>query len=180
VFLFFTGSDWCGWCKRLEEEILTTSEFKNYAKEKLILVKLDFSSQIEQSEALQNQNRTLGRPVWNQGVSDGNRPGPSGQGREAARGTRRVGPGRFVQRPQRAVGNPGGSRRGRDSNGAAGSPSGLAHRRLSQAPRAVSSLRNSTGLCSHSPSATATGPEGWIGYRARTQGARLHRGATAV
>jgi len=59
VFLFFTGSDWCGWCKRLEEEILTTSEFKNYAKEKLILVKLDFPRQIEQSEALQNQNRTL-------------------------------------------------------------------------------------------------------------------------
>jgi thioredoxin-related protein len=59
VFLFFTGSDWCGWCKRLEEEILTKSEFKNYAKEKLILVKLDFPRQIEQSEALQNQNRTL-------------------------------------------------------------------------------------------------------------------------
>ena len=52
-------TDWCGWCKRLEEEILTKSEFKNYAKEKLILVKLDFPRQIEQSEALQNQNRTL-------------------------------------------------------------------------------------------------------------------------
>ncbi len=61
VFLFFTGSDWCGWCQRLEEEILTKEEFKNYAKEKLILVTLDFPKQTPQSEALQNQNRVLAR-----------------------------------------------------------------------------------------------------------------------
>ena len=38
VFLFFTGSDWCGWCKRLNREILSTSEFNKFADDKLVLV----------------------------------------------------------------------------------------------------------------------------------------------
>jgi thiol-disulfide isomerase/thioredoxin len=42
VFLFFTGSDWCIWCKRLDKEILSTTDFCRYAGENLILVKLDF------------------------------------------------------------------------------------------------------------------------------------------
>ena len=59
VFLFFTGSDWCGWCKRLDGEILSTAEFKDYAKAKLILVKLDYPRQLEQPDALKHQNKAL-------------------------------------------------------------------------------------------------------------------------
>lgn len=59
VFLFFTGSDWCGWCKRLEGEILTTPQFKNYATEKLVLVKLDFPHNLPQSDRVKAQNRAL-------------------------------------------------------------------------------------------------------------------------
>ncbi len=59
VFLFFTGSDWCGWCKRLDAEILTTPKFKEYASENLILVKLDFPRGITQPAALKLQNRKL-------------------------------------------------------------------------------------------------------------------------
>ncbi|HEY0944601.1 MAG TPA: thioredoxin family protein [Opitutaceae bacterium] len=59
VFLFFTGSDWCGWCKKLDGEVLTKPEFKAYAGEKLILVKLDFPRQIPQSAQLKAQNRGL-------------------------------------------------------------------------------------------------------------------------
>jgi thioredoxin-related protein len=59
VFLFFTGSDWCEWCHRLEKEILTTAEFRDYAKEKLLLVTLDFPKQTPQSEAQRNQNLAL-------------------------------------------------------------------------------------------------------------------------
>ena len=29
IFLFFTGSDWCGWCKKFDTEILSTKEFVN-------------------------------------------------------------------------------------------------------------------------------------------------------
>ena len=59
VFLLFTGSDWCVWCKRLDQEILATSEFKDYAAGKLILVKLDFPKSTPQSDELKAQNKQL-------------------------------------------------------------------------------------------------------------------------
>ncbi len=59
VFLFFTCSDWCGWCKRLDAEILATAKFKNYAAEKLILVKLDFPRGVPQTDAVKAQNAAL-------------------------------------------------------------------------------------------------------------------------
>jgi protein disulfide-isomerase len=59
VLLFFTGSDWCGWCKRLEAEVLDTEEFKTYASGNLVLVKLDFPRRIAQSEFTKRRNREL-------------------------------------------------------------------------------------------------------------------------
>lgn len=59
VFLFFTGSDWCGWCKRLDAEILSTEKFKTYAGKNLILVKLDFPHSIPQTDAVKAQNEAL-------------------------------------------------------------------------------------------------------------------------
>lgn len=59
ILLFFTGSDWCGWCKRLDAEVLTTSKFKSYAGKNLILVKLDFPQGIPQSTSLKAQNQSL-------------------------------------------------------------------------------------------------------------------------
>jgi thioredoxin-related protein len=59
VFLFFTGSDWCGWCQRLNQEILSTPEFAQYAGEHLILVELDFPRGKPQSQALVAQNARL-------------------------------------------------------------------------------------------------------------------------
>jgi protein disulfide-isomerase len=59
VFLLFTGSDWCSWCKRLDREVLSTREFIDYAKEKLVLVKLDFPRGFSLSAELQAQNEQL-------------------------------------------------------------------------------------------------------------------------
>jgi len=59
VFLFFTGSDWCGWCMRLDQEILSTAEFKSYASEKLVLVKLDFPRKTALPDELRTQNQSL-------------------------------------------------------------------------------------------------------------------------
>ena len=59
VVLFFTGSDWCGWCKKLDQEILSTQEFKTFAVENLILVKLDFPRHTPQSAPLKAQNQKL-------------------------------------------------------------------------------------------------------------------------
>ncbi|MBM3873264.1 MAG: DUF255 domain-containing protein [Verrucomicrobia bacterium] len=61
VFLFFTGSNWCTWCKKLEAEILETTLFRNYAAQKLVLVKLDFPRGIPQPEWMISQNQALSK-----------------------------------------------------------------------------------------------------------------------
>jgi|GEM_PF-353737 Thioredoxin-related protein len=57
VFLFFTGSDWCGWCMRLDREVLRMPEFTDFAAENLVLVKVDFprKTRLPAAEAAQNQ-----------------------------------------------------------------------------------------------------------------------------
>ena len=32
LFFFFTGSDWCGWCKRLQKEVFFKPEFADMGK----------------------------------------------------------------------------------------------------------------------------------------------------
>jgi protein disulfide-isomerase len=59
VFLFFTGSDWCGWCKRLDREVLSMTDFRAYARANLILVKLDFPRSIPQSAQVKARNQKL-------------------------------------------------------------------------------------------------------------------------
>ncbi|MCB5261741.1 MAG: thioredoxin family protein [Candidatus Cloacimonetes bacterium] len=59
VLVNFTGSDWCMWCIRLVNEVFSKDEFHEYAKENLILLKLDFPSKITQSAELKKQNETL-------------------------------------------------------------------------------------------------------------------------
>jgi len=59
VLLDFTGSDWCPWCIRLDKEIFSTSEFKDYAKENLVLVELDFPQGKTLPRAVQKQNAEL-------------------------------------------------------------------------------------------------------------------------
>lgn len=59
VFLFFTGSDWCGWCKRLNSEILSTPEFLAFAEDNLVLLELDFPRRTTQPDELKVQNAKL-------------------------------------------------------------------------------------------------------------------------
>lgn len=56
LMLFFTGSDWCGWCIRLQKEVFYKPEFVKWAKKNVILVELDFprSKQLEQAVRQQN------------------------------------------------------------------------------------------------------------------------------
>ncbi|MEG1480212.1 MAG: thioredoxin family protein [Kiritimatiellia bacterium] len=42
VFLCFTGSDWCGWCKLMEKNVFSTDQWKAYVKDRVILVWIDF------------------------------------------------------------------------------------------------------------------------------------------
>jgi len=59
LFFFFTGSDWCGWCKRLVAEVFEKEEFKNWARKNIILVELDFPKKIAISEKVRKQNDEL-------------------------------------------------------------------------------------------------------------------------
>ena len=42
ILLNFSGSDWCGPCIRMKDEIFETTEFKNYADSNLVLINADF------------------------------------------------------------------------------------------------------------------------------------------
>jgi thioredoxin-related protein len=59
LFLFFTGSDWCGWCIRLQNEVFKTPEFITWAKKNVVLVELDFPKRKEQADAIKMQNAQL-------------------------------------------------------------------------------------------------------------------------
>lgn len=59
VMLFFTGSDWCGWCIRLQNEVFKTPEFTAWAKQNVVLVDLDFPNRTPQAENLKAQNNSL-------------------------------------------------------------------------------------------------------------------------
>lgn len=59
LFLFFTGSDWCGWCIRLQKEVFKTPEFIKWAKDNVVLVELDFPRKNEQTDAVKMQNAQL-------------------------------------------------------------------------------------------------------------------------
>ena len=59
VLLDFTGSDWCGWCIKLDKEVFSKTEFKTYAKDNLVLVELDFPRGKQQSKKLKEQNEKL-------------------------------------------------------------------------------------------------------------------------
>jgi len=59
IMLFFTGSDWCGWCKKLVKEVYKTSEFNTWAKKNVILVEVDFPRRSKLSSELTAQNNSL-------------------------------------------------------------------------------------------------------------------------
>jgi len=42
ILVNFSGSDWCGYCKRLQRDVFSKSEFRDYSDENLVLLKLDF------------------------------------------------------------------------------------------------------------------------------------------
>ena len=55
----FTGSDWCGWCIRLNREVFVTPEFKDWASENVILLELDYPRRQQQTDEIKKQNREL-------------------------------------------------------------------------------------------------------------------------
>jgi len=59
VMMDFTGSDWCGWCIKLNKEVFSKPEFSEYAKKNLVLVEVDFPRKKELSQDQKKANQAL-------------------------------------------------------------------------------------------------------------------------
>lgn len=61
LLIDFTGSDWCGWCIKLNDEVFKHEPFKAGVKDSFVLVELDYPrDKSKLSEATQKQNAELG------------------------------------------------------------------------------------------------------------------------
>lgn len=61
VLINFTGSDWCGWCRRLDSEVFRQQAFKKYADENLVLLKLDYPRRTPQPKEVKIRNQQIAR-----------------------------------------------------------------------------------------------------------------------
>jgi thioredoxin-related protein len=60
LLIDFTGSDWCGWCIKLNEEVFQHDAFKSGVKDKFVLVELDYPKDPSKlSDATRAQNEKL-------------------------------------------------------------------------------------------------------------------------
>ncbi len=81
----FTGSDWCGWCIRLNREVFSKPEFQEYAHKNLVLLEIDFPRAKAQVDSVKKQNEQLASQYQIQGFptiivlnSDGKKVGELG------------------------------------------------------------------------------------------------------
>ena len=54
----FTGSDWCHWCIKLKEDVFEQEEFKDWARQNVTLLELDFPND---STKVNQQNLALAK-----------------------------------------------------------------------------------------------------------------------
>ncbi len=59
IFAFFTGSDWCGWCKKLQADVFAKQEFITWANKNVVLLELDYPRFKQLPPELMQQNQNL-------------------------------------------------------------------------------------------------------------------------
>ena len=59
IFAFFTGSDWCGWCHKLQREVFAKDAFVSWANTNVVLLELDFPKRTQLDSATRVQNYNL-------------------------------------------------------------------------------------------------------------------------
>jgi thioredoxin-related protein len=101
ILLDFTGSDWCGWCKKLDAEVFSQQEFKDYAAKKLVLVEVDFPHGFKLPEATQKQNNELQKKFQIQGYPTIIITSPSGN-KKGQLGYMEGGPKAFIKALEKA------------------------------------------------------------------------------
>jgi thioredoxin-related protein len=66
LLIDFTGSDWCGWCIKLNEEVFSQDFFKAGVKDKFVLVEIDYpndKSKLSAETIKQNDELRIAYPV---------------------------------------------------------------------------------------------------------------------
>ena len=101
--LDFTGSDWCGWCIKLNKEVFSKEEFADYAKKNLVLVEVDFprrkklsEEQKKANEALQEKYKIEGYPTLVVLNGDGKQVGKLGYSDAVVENARTASPKPFI------------------------------------------------------------------------------------
>ena len=82
----FTGSDWCGWCIKLDKDVFSKPEFQEYAKKNLVLVEADFTANGKakskefgkQQDAMLVENKVQGFPTVVVFNAEGKKVGETG------------------------------------------------------------------------------------------------------
>ncbi|GHM98545.1 hypothetical protein WSM22_00350 [Cytophagales bacterium WSM2-2] len=59
IFAFFTGSDWCGWCHKLQREVFAKPAFVEWADKNVVLLELDFPRRKQLAPEIAQQNNEL-------------------------------------------------------------------------------------------------------------------------
>jgi len=59
VFILIHGSDWCSTCRELQQQVIDTPEFKQFAEQSLVLVDADFPESLPQSPELKKANAAI-------------------------------------------------------------------------------------------------------------------------
>ena len=57
LLINFTGSDWCGWCTKLDKEVFSKAAFTTAAPKHFVLLKLDFPRRRKLSDEMKKQNQ---------------------------------------------------------------------------------------------------------------------------
>ncbi len=70
ILLFFTGSDWCGWCKKMVQEVFSSPDFVQAMGNNFVFVDVDFPmnkqlppEQAQQNNQLKQENGVTGYPT---------------------------------------------------------------------------------------------------------------------
>lgn len=67
IFAFFTGSDWCGWCHKLQRDVFAKEAFIEWARKHVVLLELDFPRNKQLPAEIQQQNISLQQQFQVQG-----------------------------------------------------------------------------------------------------------------
>jgi protein disulfide-isomerase len=55
----FTGSDWCGYCVKLKDEVFASPQFQIWAADNVVLLEIDYPKRSSQASWLREQNEAL-------------------------------------------------------------------------------------------------------------------------